>query len=132
MHKAGNRFVLLLILAAVLIIGMIGNSLPVSVRADSEPTPGPNRKTTIQVDTIEYYWWLVYWSDNTVVCAITIDHEGKPTNDDVLNDCGSVIYDKWLHTPACTGSETGSALQACKGMYLHNTGSQPVSKRNGN
>ena len=128
MGKASGRFVLLLILAGVLIILMFGNSLSASVRADSEPTPGPNRKTIIQVDAIEYYWWLVYWSDNTVVCAITIDHEGKPTNTDVLNDCGAAIYDKWLHTPVCTGSETGAELQACKGMYLHNTGSQPVSK----
>ena len=128
MGKASGRFVLLLILAGVLIIAMVGNSLPFSVRADSEPTPGPNRKTIIQVDAIEYYWWLVYWSDNTVVCAITIDHEDKPSYADVLNDCGAAIYDKWLHTPACIGSETGTALQACKGMYLHNTGSQPVSK----
>jgi hypothetical protein len=128
MGKVPGRFVLLLILAGVLTIAMVGNSLPVSVRADTEPTPGPNRKTLIHVDASEYYWWLVYWSDNSVVCAITIDREGKPTNTDVLNGCGSAVYDKWLHTPACTGSETGAALQACKGMYLHNTGSQPISK----
>jgi hypothetical protein len=128
MGKAGIRFFLAVILAGVLIIGVVANTLPVSVRADTEPTPGPNRKTTIQVDAIEYYWWLVYWSDNTIVCTITIDHEGKPTQNDVLNDCGSVIFDKWLHTPACVGSETGTDLQACKGMYLHNTGSQAVTQ----
>ncbi len=128
MSKTVIRILFAAILACVLIIGVVANTLPASVRADSEPTPGPNRKTTIQVDAMEYYWWLVYWSDNTIVCSITIDHEGKPTQSDVLNDCGTAIFDKWLHTPACIGSETGADLQACKGMYLHNTGSQPVSK----
>jgi len=127
----GKTFYRLMVVIGLLVgIAVIldGNSNLLAARAESEPTPGPNRKTTIQVDAMEYYWWLVYWSDNTVVCTITIDHEGKPTGNDVLNNCGSAIFNQWQNTPACTGNESGSALQACKGMYLHNIGQKAITK----
>lgn len=126
--RTALRLLSLLTLFGMAITVLAGIARPVSVRADASPTPGPNRKTTIEVDAIEYDWWLVYWSDNSVVCSITITHEGKPTTSDVLSACGAVIYDKWQNTPACTGAETGAALQACQGMYLHNIGQQPIRK----
>lgn len=126
MGKVFYRLLVVIGLLFGIVVILDGNSKLLSARADSEPTPGPNRKTTIQVDALEYYWWLVYWSDNTVVCTITVDHEGKPTNNDVLTNCGSAIFNQWQNTPACTGEENGAALQACKGMYLHNVGQKAI------
>lgn len=121
-----------LLVVVGLLIGLTkvlaGTSSYLSASAETEPTPGPDRKTTIQVDAMDYYWWLVYWSDNSVVCTLTIDHEGKPTSNDVLDDCGSTIFNKWQNTPACSGDESGADLQACKGMYLHNTGKKAVTR----
>jgi hypothetical protein len=128
MRRADIRSFLVLFILTIFGIVFIAGGWFKSVHADTQPTPGPDRHTTILVEGTEYNWWLVYWSDNTIACVIAIDHEGKPTQDDVLNDCGAATFDKWLHTPACSGEETGSALQACKGMYLHNIGSQDVSR----
>lgn len=128
MRKASAPVFLLVFLVLFLSLSFFAGELVETVRADTQPTPGPNRSTTILVDGTEYHWWLVYWSDNTIVCTLNIDHEGKPSTTDVLNICGETIYNTWLHSPACTGRETGSDLQACKGMYLHNTGEKAVSR----
>lgn len=128
MRRAELRPLLVLFLLTIFSTVIVAGGWLKSVHADTQPTPGPDRHTNILIDATEYNWWLVYWSDNTIACVIAVDHEGKPTKEDVLNDCGAAIYDKWLYTPACTGAESGSALQACKGMYLHNVGSQDVSR----
>jgi hypothetical protein len=128
MHRADSRPFLVLFILTVFSIVFVAGGWFKSVHADTQPTPGPDRHTNILIETTEYNWWLVYWSDNTIACVIAIDHEGKPTKEEVLNDCGAVTYDKWLYTPACSGKESGSALQACKGMYLHNIGSTDVTQ----
>jgi hypothetical protein len=128
MRRAEVRPFLVIFILTIFSIVFIAGGWFKSVHAETQPTPGPDRHTNIVIETTEYTWWLVYWSDNTIACVITVDHEGKPTQNDVLNDCGADLFDKWLYTPVCSGEESGSALQACKGMYLHSIGAEEVAR----
>lgn len=129
MHRADIRLFLVLFILTIFSIVFFAGGWFKFVHADTQPTPGPDRHTNILIESTEYNWWLVYWSDNTIACVIAVDHEGKPSQNDVLNDCGAELFDKWLYTPACSGEESGSALQACKGMYLHNIGLKGVTRK---
>src|SRR5258707_14490528 len=57
--------------------------------------PGPDRVTTITVNTTLYTWWMATWNKNQVVCAVVVDHEGEPTLGEVYSDCASTVYYTW-------------------------------------
>ncbi|MBI3159887.1 MAG: hypothetical protein HYZ26_09845 [Chloroflexi bacterium] len=61
-----------------------------------------------------YYWYLARWEDQSVVCRIAIQHEGQPTGEEVIAQCGEFIYDEWWATPPCQAAET----RDCDGLYL--------------
>jgi hypothetical protein len=127
-QKPNRNYLYLLVLVVFLAAFFYTDSKFSLVSADVEPTPGPDRTKIITVESIAYDWWLVYWSDNSVVCSFSVDHEDKPTADEVFKECGNAIYEKWRNPPPCSGNESGSGLQDCKGMYLHSIGSHSVEK----
>lgn len=99
------------------------------VRAEGNSAGETVRQATIVISYTRYEWWLLRWSDNQIVCQVFIDHEGWPTVDDVLTDCGGTIYDQWLATQACTGLDQGFLLPSnCTGLYLFFIGSAPAEK----
>ena len=61
----------------------------------------PSRQTTIIVPVTEYEWWMIRWSDNQISCRILVDHEGIPTVGEVLDGCGTELYNAWLAIPPC-------------------------------
>jgi hypothetical protein len=87
------------------------------------------RQATIVVTYTRYEWWLLRWSDNQLLCQVYVDHEGWPTADDVLTDCGGTIYSQWINTQPCTGLDQGQLLPSgCTGLYLYFIGSAPAEK----
>jgi hypothetical protein len=95
-----------------------------------EDTAGETiRQATIVVSYTRYEWWLLSWSENKLLCHVYIDHEGLPTANDILTDCGGTIYKLWLNTQPCTGLDTGNLIPSdCLGLYLYFIGSAPAEK----
>jgi hypothetical protein len=86
------------------------------------------RKTTITVDTIGYDWWLVSYRNNFAVCTTTVEHEGKPTPQEIFEQCGQRIYDQWIESTPCTSLNDVSAISSCPGFYLVAMGSRNETK----
>jgi hypothetical protein len=109
-----------------LIINLSGTGV---VRAADNSSDQKVRQATIVVSYTRYEWWLLQWSDNTLLCQVYIDHEGWPTADDVLTDCGGTIYNKWINTHPCIGLDQGQIpTSGCTGLYLYFIGSAPAEK----
>ena len=89
-----------------------------------EISPGPGcysaddeeyqRKTTLTVAFTETEWWLARWSNNEIACRMYIEHEGAPTEDEIITACGRAIFDEWRKTTTCTDNSA-----ECKGLYLY-------------
>jgi hypothetical protein len=100
-----------------------------AVQAADNTTGDTGRKATIVVPYTRYEWWLLQWSDSTLVCQVYIDHEGLPTLQDVLTDCGGTIYSQWLATQPCSPPESGLPPPAgCTGLYFYFIGSAPAEQ----
>lgn len=88
--------------------------------ADDEP---PKRQTTIILTFRAYEWWLIRWADNQIVCQVLAEHEGLPTNEEVLSACGRAVFNEWSLTPPCEAAEAGGeAAKGCPGLYLFKAG----------
>jgi hypothetical protein len=88
-----------------------------TARADAFQTPpGPDRITPIQVDYTAYRWWMATYDDNSLACEIIIDHEGLPTGEDVVRDCGQDIWFDYQEQPPCY---TVNHPRQCEGYYVY-------------
>ncbi|HZD57518.1 MAG TPA: hypothetical protein VE136_12375 [Anaerolineales bacterium] len=86
----------------------------------------PKRQTTILVPTTGYEWWLVRWAGNHIICQLFVDHEGVPTGEDILAECGQDIFQEWEDTQPCKEvNEKGGNLNKCEGVYFLFIGSKP-------
>lgn len=100
------------------------NTLAEQAQPEEEPPP---RITTLIVDAVEYEWWLLRWADNSIVCQVIVEHEGQPTNDEILQDCGQVVYTEWQQTPACMlAPENQGDVSLCTGLYFMFVNSRAV------
>lgn len=100
------------------------------VRAAGNPPDEIIRQTTITVTYTRYEWWLLSWSDNQIKCQVYIDHEGWPTPEEVLTDCGGDVYNQWLATQSCSGLDQGLLPpMGCTGLYLFFVGSAPAENK---
>ena len=88
------------------------------------PPPPPPRNATIYVPFTQHFWWLNRYSNNQIVCAFSVEHEGLPTPDDVLTHCDEQVYDEWITTEPCNPAVVPS-MNACPGFYLQEVGSKP-------
>lgn len=107
-------------LLVLLLVMMVTSAQPETLAFAQEP----ERKTTIVVPYTEYEWWVLAWDENTIVCQVFVDHEGLPSADEVLADCGGDIYTEWISTPPCAIPAPGAEPIACSGLYLHFVASQ--------
>ena len=92
------------LLVAITLMGTAFSPLP-QLSAATNPPPGPDRYTVINVDYTAYTWWVANWSKNEVVCSVVADHQGAPTPAEVYRDCGQTVYDKWVSQPPCIKQE---------------------------
>lgn len=87
------------------------------------------RQKKIVIAYTAYDWWLISWSTNEILCHIIVDHEGLPTNQEVLQSCGSALYTLWVNTPPCKQAANGAQIvNECVGLYLHLASSQPAER----
>ena len=101
-----------------------------TVHAADNTGVATGRKATIDVAYTRYEWWLLRWSDSSLLCQVFIDHEGWPTAPEVLTDCGGTIYNQWINTQPCTGMDNGQPPPGgCSGLYLYFVGSAPAQKQ---
>ena len=96
-----------------------------SVFAAPEPPSEPDRYTSIIVEYTTYEWWLLEWEDSEIVCEMNIEHEYKPTLDEVYIDCGEALYTAWLEQEACPPEIISRKPTECPGYYLHFSSSLP-------
>jgi hypothetical protein len=120
------RLFRLCLVCLFLIINLLGTGI---VHAANDTSGETIRKATIVVTYTRYEWWLLRWSDNSLLCQVYVDHEGWPTTDDVLTDCGGNIYRQWINTQSCSGLGEGDIPPSgCIGLYLYFIGSAPAEK----
>jgi len=67
-----------------------------------------------------YFWWMLDWQTHRILCNITLDHQGLPTNEEIKQYCGNELTTTWQTTPPCDLSK------GCRGAYLHLASSQTV------
>lgn len=113
------RVVSLLILLAVLAPGYQ------AVHAAGN-TGGTPRQVKVVTPYTGYKWWVIRWSDNSILCTLTIDHEGMPTGNEVYDSCGRNVWLEWSSTPSCSPADGNVA--SCLGVYLYLVGSAPAEK----
>ena len=125
-----------LLMAAILAI-LIGALLihpartqPLTQTQNITPTPeedGP-RKTKITVAFTKHHWWISRYSNNNIVCALTIEHEGLPTAEDIKALCETAAYNEWKNTKPCDFAEVGG-VEKCPGVYLLEIASEPGERQ---
>ncbi len=115
-----------LVLLAMILVILFNAALPISPAALADGAETPQRTTTIIVPYTEYEWWLISWEDNVIECRLLIDHEGVPTGEEVLAQCGWDLYLIWQNTPPCNVKDND--VSECPGMYLHLIATQPKKK----
>ncbi len=117
-----------LIITASLLLVLAGSVFASFSRGSAAPSPappGPDRFAVTTVEYTKYFWWMIRWGENDIVCKIEIDHEGMPTPGDVYVDCGEEIYTKWVNQKPCTESD----IRLCKGFYVVLVKSEPAQKQ---
>ncbi|MCB9134935.1 MAG: hypothetical protein H6636_05890 [Anaerolineales bacterium] len=124
--KTFIKFVLLtLVIGGIAFAGAFLNQEKVAA-GEGDP---PVRKAELLVTFTQYQWWLTRWADNQTACAIFIEHEGQPTNLEVLANCGEDLYDEWLVTPACPPAVDGGDTSSCDGLYVFLADIQPGQRK---
>ncbi|UCH61443.1 MAG: hypothetical protein JSV61_08150 [Anaerolineales bacterium] len=112
--------------AALVLLALIGMAAVSGTRASAQT---PLRETNIVVSYTEHQWWLLSWTNNTILCSIFVDHEGLPTSKEVYNACGASLQAQWLNTQPCQKILKGNFnTETCDGLYLHKVTSQPKTK----
>jgi len=97
------------------------------VRAAETTTGKTIRQATIVVSYTRYEWWLLRWFDNQLMCHVYIDHQGLPTANEILTDCGGTIYNQWINTQACSVLDQADiGPTGGGGLYLYFIGSAPA------
>lgn len=85
--------------------------------ARAEDVPGePKRVAMLDVDYIEYSWWLARYSDNRILCTLKVEHPGYPNANEVEGLCGKAVSDQWLKSKPCNFAE--KPADQCPGLYL--------------
>jgi len=118
-RHARNWLISLAILSMACVTVCLSSQNADPVIANGLGADGPERKTIITVSYTSYEWWLLAWSDSSVVCQVFIEHEGVPEPGEVEYYCGSQVMNNWLDTPACSFSDEITKAEQCPGLYFH-------------
>lgn len=132
------RLIKTLLLAAILVL-LIGGWLiqPANLRSQVlaqsgilTPTGEPEnpRHTQITIAFTKHTWWVSRYSNNEIVCTLTIEHEGLPTAEDIEAFCSQAVYREWVNVKPCPFAEVGS-IEKCPGLYLILLKSEPGERQ---
>ena len=126
--KPFAKFILLSLAMAAFVLG--GTLFGQNGAAIAEEGDPPVRKAEIIVTFTQYQWWLTLWASNQAPCGIFIEHEGLPTNLEVLANCGEELYEVWINTPPCPPAAEGEGdTNTCQGLYLFLADIQPGQRK---
>ena len=81
--------------------------------------------TDIDNDRVVYHWILARWDNSEQLCRIDINHEGLPTGQDIISQCGQEIFDLFFLTPSCDFVESGTT-ENCEGLFLKQIESKQI------
>jgi hypothetical protein len=113
----------------ILIIAILsGIVITNPVHAQNEPGGEKDRTAVFSVEVTYYNWWLTKWSNNSVLCTISIDHEGLPTTDELKESCGQNLFSQWQKSAPCPQSQSGGDVRKCTGLYLQSSQPQTISQ----
>ncbi|HUF38487.1 MAG TPA: hypothetical protein VMN57_08190 [Anaerolineales bacterium] len=113
----------MLILAAIGIMGVLAYQTGAAAAEEAED----KRRTEIVVSVNEYQWWLIRWATNEIVCVTGVDHEGQPSNLEILSACGQTLYKEWQISAPCDEAASGD-VSGCPGLYIFLAGQKTVEK----
>ncbi len=100
------------------------------VSAAGQQPPGPDRVAVVTQDYTSYEWWLTSWGDNKVVCSLMVDHEGPPTNGEILCNLRSRPFTINGQPPNHVDSSEDDPA-TCQGYYLVLVKSEPAQREVG-
>lgn len=115
----------LLSIAICMLLFMLIVSGPAHAQ-DAAPTP-TGRNAEIEIKTVEYHWQLIFWSDHSPACNVTIDHPDQPTDKEIRSKCGESLYQDYINSSNCQ-IYSSQKTSTCTGVYLKNINSFPITK----
>ncbi len=128
MTKPYIGWIVIFAIALSLVLLSSGMANPGLVQAAPAPIntpPGPDRFTYITVDITLYEWWMIAWKDNNIYCALWVDHEGLPTDNELAWACDEQVYNEWkVYSAPCADDN----IRNCPGYYLQNVSSKSSTK----
>jgi hypothetical protein len=82
------------------VLGLIGfSSFAIPRAAQAQDGGGGDRTKTIDIETTQYVWELLSRATGQVLCEVTIEHKGVPTDIEVATACGPKISAGYTPTP---------------------------------
>jgi hypothetical protein len=87
----------------------------------------PRRVQAITVPVTIYEWWLASWEENTILCRIYLEEEGKPGWQEILWACGPELTEVWSEGGSCPNLVEND-VRGCSGTYLHLAAVTPTTK----
>lgn len=102
----------------LLVLIILGGSLFgfINIAAAQDPA----RETTIVISYKEYEWWMISWDTNDILCKIIVDHQSSPTDEEIYEACGGLLYTIYANTTPCdAASVQGGDTSQCEGVYLY-------------
>lgn len=119
------EFTLLTMSMLLVLLGSAFASSPtLNLRAALDTPPGPDRYTSILVDYTINTWWMASFEDSSIVCEIVVDHEDRPTLNDVFTQCSEDLHDEWFEQELCTEGK----VKDCEGYYFFQVSSVPAQQ----
>jgi hypothetical protein len=92
----------------------------------AEPPPSNLRQVQVITPYTSYNWWVLRWSNNSLLCTLQVDHEGLPTGNEVFDSCGKAVWEEWSTTPIC--NPQNGDVTTCTGVYLYLVNNAPAEK----
>lgn len=122
--QPGWRARLILLSLLLVLVGSGFASTSREIGAPLHDPTGPDRYSVTTIEYTKYFWWMVRWGKNTIVCEFETDHDGFPTPGDIFTDCGEDIYDDWINQKPCREHD----IKLCQGFYVVQVDSQPATR----
>jgi hypothetical protein len=94
-------------------------AVPLLVAISGEVYANEDKRVTVESRMmLANHWRLSLWSDGSTMCDIYIAHEGQPTKQEIIDSCGSEVYQNWSSTPSCNAAADGGDISLCQGMFI--------------
>lgn len=128
--------IFLLILSVTILLPMVSLVAPVNAAPSTAPS-GPNRYKAIDVEIIQYEWWVARWKNDAIKCGLFVEHEGLPYANEFDSACHDLIWIKDEDGNIVMSPDWTASLKPCKeieprkcpGYYFVNTGEKSRTEK---